>query len=293
MIWGTPEERGIERKCIVLITNWYLPNENHPWALNDVAVTQNASGPVPTVVLKPTDGSATVFPMSDIHIGANAFHRELFEAFLAEVIERDAYVVLLGDIFEMALPSHIEHSVWEQDLDPDQQLELALEFFMPIRDRIIISTGGNHDARVWKKTGVDLARILARELGCYYVRNGGYFKTQVGDQSYTWAIFHGAQASINPFTELEKRLSVYDESDILAMGHNHQLCYKTVVKKRIKDGAEERHLVYLLRTGSFISEPEYSRSALYSPTLEGCPIVELGAKERSVYIDVHGEALWN
>ena len=270
-----------------------MPNEQHPWELNSIAATNTATGPVPNVVLKPKDGQVTIFPMSDIHIGAMAFNRELFEQFLEEADRRDAYIVLLGDTFEMALPSHIEHSVWEQDLNPDAQLELAIEYLKPRKDRIIISTGGNHDARVWKKTGVDIARVLSRELGCFYNRNGGYFKVSVGAQTYTWSIFHGAQASVNPFTEMEKRLAVYDESDIIAMGHNHQLCFKAVVKKRIQEGSEERHLVYLLRTGSFISEPEYSRNALYSPTLEGCPIVELSAKTRAVYIDVHGEALWH
>ena len=85
---------------------------------------------------------------------------------------------------------------------------------------------------------------------------------------------------------------VYDSADVIAMGNNHFLGSKAVVKKRVVDGEEVRKIIHLVRTGGFISEPEYSREALYSPTLEGAPIISLNSKAWGINIDTSGETRW-
>lgn len=264
-------------------------NYIHPIMPNEVCKT-HSGGEVPCVTLTPNrNGVANVFMFSDVHIGSDSFREDLFLKHLNLLKKTNGYVLLLGDLLEAALPSHIESSVWEQVMTPDEQVEAILDYFWPFRDRVIMSISGNHDLRVWKKTSIDIAKIIAERLGCFYNRHGGYVCMRVGEQIYKFAIFHGKSAAQNPYHELEKRLTVYDDVDLIAMGNNHFLGEKLVVKKRIVDGKEVRKLIHLVRTGSFISEPDYSRASLYSPTPDGAPFVQLSSKSHKLMVDTNGE----
>ena len=263
------------------------------WHLNKVCSTHTGEGDVPNLTLKPNRrGEVHLMTFSDVHFGANSFNRELFLRHIELARSLNAYIILGGDLMEVALPSRIEESVWEQDFPTGTQYRMARDSFGPLRDRILFSNTGNHDARVWKKTGFDLAERLAEDFGCFYNNHGGYLILNVGEQQYHTAVFHGFSAGINPFHELEKRLVTYDQADILFMGNNHVLDAKRVVKKRVKNGNEERHVVWLVRTGSFITEPDYGRAALYAPTLDGCPVTTLKADSRNIDVDVRGETRW-
>jgi hypothetical protein len=271
---------------------WYFPNEVEDWPLNKAAATNTkALGEVPELSLKYSKGKETnIMFLSDVHIGSVSHNEELLDNTLGLIDDLNAYIVLVGDTFEAAFPSRHEHASLEESMTLDDQYWTAKKKFMPFRDRILISTRGNHDARVWKKTGFDMARRFAAELGCFYNANGGYFRINVGTQTYTVAIFHGFSAGANPYTELEKRLVTYDQADLLAMGNNHYLGYTARVKKRVVDGVESRIPIYLMRTGAFLSEPEYSREALYAPTFEGAPIVTFNGTKRVMKFDVEGES---
>lgn len=269
----------------ILDSNNYL----HPKIPNKVCSTHHG-GEVPHVTLRPNkNGYAVVYMFSDIHIGSESLREDLFVKHLKQAEELDAYILLLGDMLEAALPSHIESSVWEQTITPQDQVSRLLDYFAPFRDRVIMTISGNHDLRVWKKTSIDICRYIADNLGCFYNRHGGYVFMNVGSETYKFAIFHGKSAAQNPYHELEKRLTVYDDVDVMAMGNNHFLGEKLVVKKRVIDGKETRRLVHLVRTGSFISEPDYSRASLMSPTPDGAPFAMLYSKSHRVLIDAHGE----
>lgn len=261
----------------------------HPSKPNAVCKTHRG-GDVPHVRLKADRrGYAHVLLLSDIHMGSEAFRLDLFRKHLDDARRLNAYILLLGDLLEVALPSHIEQSVWEQVESPSDQVKTLLKFLSPFRDRIVMAISGNHDLRIWKKTSIDICEYIADNLGCFYNRHGGYVLMDVGEQTYRFAIFHGHSAAQNPYHELEKRLNVYDDADVIAMGNNHFLGEKLVVKKRIVNGKEVRKLIHLVRTGSFISEPDYSRAALYSPTPDGAPFIQLGADKHQILVDAHGE----
>lgn len=272
--------------------NWYFPNETEDWPLNKTASTNTREpGAIPELSLKYSQGKETnVVFLSDAHIGSQSHNEELFDKTLGLVEELNAYLILVGDIFEAAFPSRHEHASLEESMTLNDQYWTAKKKLLPLRDRILIYTRGNHDARVWKKTGFDMARRFAADMGCYYNANGGYVQINVGTQQYTIAIFHGFSAARDPFGELEKRYVVYDSADIIAMGNNHYLGFTPRMKKRVVEGKETRVPVYLLRTGNFLTEPEYSREALYSPTYDGAPVVTFSGLKRNIRFDVEGES---
>lgn len=263
------------------------------WPLNKIcSTTTRELGSVPRVHIKTKSDKVSVMMLSDVHFGAEATNIELLDKHIALADELGAYFILVGDLFEVAIPSRIEESVWEQGIKTGDQFKMGLKYLYPRRDRVIFSVSGNHDARVWKKTGFDMSEFFAKDLGCFYNKNGGYVQVVVNDVEYTFAIFHGASSGMNPFTELERRFVVYDDADVIAMGNNHHLVTKALLKKRVIDGKESRRVVHFVRTGSYMTEPEYGRAQGYAPTLDGSPIVHLSGKTKNIFIDVAGETRW-
>lgn len=260
------------------------------WDLNKICSTATFSSDVPNVTLDVKKDKAHVVIFSDVHIGADAFNLELFEKYLKKVKALDAYIILAGDILEFAVPTHIPESMFEQVLTPQQQYEYARDLLSDFKENIIFACSGNHEWRSYKKTGVDISKQLAESLGCFYSPSGGYVVMRVGKQEYKFAVYHGSSGGqVNIWAELEKRWAVVHDADLVAAGHIHHLAHKAIPKIRLRDGKETRDYVHFVRTGSFITEPLYSQMAMYSPTLDGAPIISLDSKRHFIQVDVTGE----
>jgi hypothetical protein len=54
---------------------------------------------------------------------------------------------------------------YTQTLNPMEQIENAVDIFEPIKDKILAITHGNHEARTYRKEGIDLSAIMAVRLG--------------------------------------------------------------------------------------------------------------------------------
>ena len=76
----------------------------------------------------------------------------------------NAYCILNGDILDNATKTSIG-DVYMQEFNPMGQLEKAVEMFSPIKDKILCITHGNHENRTYKKEGINLSRLIARQLG--------------------------------------------------------------------------------------------------------------------------------
>ena len=76
----------------------------------------------------------------------------------------NAYCILNGDIIDNATKSSIG-DIYEQTENPMEQLQRADELFGQIKGKILGVTTGNHEERTYRKEGVDMSRLLARQLG--------------------------------------------------------------------------------------------------------------------------------
>ena len=75
-----------------------------------------------------------------------------------------AYCILNGDIIDNATRTSIGDT-YTQEFNPMGQLQKAVELFEPIRDKILCVTHGNHENRTYKKEGINLSALIARQLG--------------------------------------------------------------------------------------------------------------------------------
>lgn len=75
-----------------------------------------------------------------------------------------AYCILNGDIIDNATKTSIGDT-YTQEFNPMEQLQRAVEIFEPIKDKILCITHGNHENRTYKKEGINLSSLIARQLG--------------------------------------------------------------------------------------------------------------------------------
>ena len=76
----------------------------------------------------------------------------------------NAYCILNGDILDNATRTSIG-DIYAQEFNPMEQLKRANEIFSPIKDKIICVTHGNHEARTYRKEGINLSYLIASQLG--------------------------------------------------------------------------------------------------------------------------------
>jgi len=175
-----------------------------------------------------------IYTLSDMHIGdANADLPTL--RMIIDFIKNtpECYCILLGDILNTALKMS-KSDIYSEALSLSEAQKLALELLLPIKDKILAMTPGNHENRVWKEVGVDLSLWLAEKLGIQdRYRNNGIaltiqFGKDVNGNPFRLNIFgqHGAYgggrklgAAMNALEDLD---GIVGNADIYIRAHTHQ-----------------------------------------------------------------------
>ena len=136
-----------------------------------------------TVVLPRNLDSIELHTFSDWHIGDKFCAMDKIRTEIEYVkLKENAYVILNGDLLNNATKASVSDSYAEQ-LTPMEQINLAVELLSPIKDKILIATTGNHEARTYRADGIDLTAIIMKQLGLAdrYVREGGLLFIKVGE----------------------------------------------------------------------------------------------------------------
>ena len=108
-----------------------------------------------------------IHTFADEHIGdEHCDLKRLYERIEYVKNTPNAYCILNGDIIDNATKTSIG-DVYMQEFNPMEQLQRAVEIFSPIKDKILCITHGNHENRTYKKEGINLSSLLARQLDLY------------------------------------------------------------------------------------------------------------------------------
>jgi hypothetical protein len=218
----------------------------------------------------------------------------------------------MGDIVESAefAPNYIR----AQKEPLDAQIEMFLEDFIPIKDRILAMLYGNHEERFCKITQntLDLLEFMVLKLG-RKVRNpyqerekpdsynngiltgipqrGMLLVIQCGKCSYPIYIHHSStRASVQMETQL-KRTSLNWLVPLICHGHVHKMAWlpRTFFSvSKLNDGNFVRSIFrqYLLSTGCFLRYAGYAEAKSYPITDMGAPIVRFYAYKNEIeYVD--------
>lgn len=145
----------------------------------------------------------------------------------------NAYCVLAGDLLDCALKSSLGDAY--VNLSPMEELTAMMDLLQPISHKILCAVGGNHEARHYRTNGVDMTRLLMRQLGIEerYSPDTALLFLRVGRDSksnghhrpilYTIYLTHGSGGGRKEGGKIQ-RLADYCQivdADIYCCGHVH------------------------------------------------------------------------
>jgi UDP-2,3-diacylglucosamine pyrophosphatase LpxH len=223
--------------------------------------------------------------IGDLHWGSPQCEIGRFLANIKYCVENKIYVFLMGDLTEMATRYSVGAGIYEQECVADKQHEDLIGWLQPLADEKLIlgSHSGNHGGRVYKETGFDVEKALARELKIPYLGDACWSKFTVGKQTYTIYSLHGRTGSRFDGTALLalERISASFFGDMVCMGHTHKCINSIVLMQRVSHGQVVEHKKHLLITGHYVS---YDKG--YGQTL-GLPISKLGSPKVKFFANRH------
>lgn len=113
----------------------------------------------------PTDWPhANVYILADLHIGdPNCDESEVYARVQKAADDPYGLVVLNGDLMNFAMRTSVS-DVYGELLSPMQQIAYLVNLLKPVKDKIIGVTSGNHEQRTYRNDGIDVTRLVCREL---------------------------------------------------------------------------------------------------------------------------------
>lgn len=157
-----------------------------------------------TISLPQTLKSVNLHILSDWHIGDLSCRLDDIEAEVKEIQnDPNAFAICNGDLCNTATKNSVSDCYCEQ-MPVQKQIEKVATMLQPIRDKIIGFANGNHEARVWRESGVDISSCICSRLDILdkYVNEGGLIFLRFGlnerrkaenrPQCYTIYFTHGS-----------------------------------------------------------------------------------------------------
>jgi len=207
-------------------------------------------------------------------------------------LKKRVYVLLMGDLFEASTKNSVG-DVYGQVKTPQEQLEDILEMLHPLAKKglIIGLHRGNHEMRIYKDTGIDITKIVARELDVPYLMDACWHLFSVGDKTYKVYTLHGTSAARFNYTKMKAledvARNVAPAAHMTAMGHVHEMMvwaeqYQWVDMKK-KTIIEPKR--FLALSGHYLGyDKSYAQMKGMSLGKVGSPKIKLYADK----YDIHG-----
>ncbi|MBN1535932.1 MAG: metallophosphoesterase [Anaerolineales bacterium] len=193
--------------------------------------------------------------MSDNHHDSVYCERDLEREHLEEAKKRNAWIFILGDLFD-AMQGRFDPRRSMEELRPEYRREDyydyvvkdIAEFLSPYNDNIKLICPGNHELGVLRYANTNLTDRLVyklRDAGANII-HGGYggwvrFLFEINGGSYpgySMKYFHGAggEAPVTRGVIQTNRQAVYlPDADIVVNGHNHNAYYVPISRERVSN----------------------------------------------------------
>ncbi len=172
----------------------------------------------------------SIVPLGDFHIGHKCAREDYIQKVINYIAENPhTYTILNGDLIEGVTRSSIGNIYDLKYTSPDEQVARVIELLLPIQNRILSITSGNHDTR---SDGHDFSLEIARYLKAPYHPIGSILEFRVGIiphktrvKSYVYTLFHthghgrGATKGAKANSASRHGISVF--TDVVVISHHH------------------------------------------------------------------------
>lgn len=250
----------------------------------------------------PDRPNITIYPITDLHVGALEFMADEWERFKKRVLsEPNSYITIGGDMINNTTRSSVAN-IFEETMRPSDQKKWLVKELEPLRDKILCITPGNHERRAEKDADDNpLYDVAAKmDLEDIYRQNMAFIKIQMGDNqkgngsfnpTYMIGVIHGAGGGIYTGAAVnrnERFAYVFDGIDALIVGHTHK--GHITKPKRIKldvtrNEAMPRQLI-VIGAVSWLEYGGYAMQKMLLPAGGEVQSIELAGKEKRM------KAIW-
>lgn len=213
----------------------------------------------------------------------------------------NAYCILNGDIIDNATKTSIGDT-YTQVFNPMEQLSKAVEIFEPIKDKILCITHGNHENRTYKKEGINLSCLMAKQLGLgdKYTSTSAVLFIRLGTQSrgqketngsgkirrvcYTLYVLHGSGGGRKEGAKairLADMASIVD-TDIYIHSHTHLPMVMKQAFHRIDTTNSSIALVdkLFVNTAANLTYGGYGEAGEFKPSSTDTPVIYLNGSKK-------------
>lgn len=247
-------------------------------------------------VLSPDFDEVMGVVLSDLHHGNNYSSLKHFMRTVDFIRNRDNCVCwLTGDLLE-AITKQSKGDIYRQDITPQQQRDEVIEILLPIKDKILGMTTGNHEQRIYNETGVDLSADIASALGVPYRPEGMLYKLSYGkgneghkDKPYVfWGYmthgYGGARTKAAKAVKVERVGTWIPRCDWVTMAHDHVVNVApdvdfapdnrgTIDKQGFLTGRIVAHRKMLIKTNAYLRWGGYSEGGGFPPSDLATPLL--------------------
>lgn len=247
----------------------------------------------------------TIIVLSDLHYGNPYCSVKHFQRTLDFIRDnKNCYCFLNGDLLEAVTKASVG-DIYQQKITPQEQRDEVTALLMPIKNKVLGMTTGNHEQRIYKETGVDLSADIARELGIPYRPEGMLFKLAFGkgneshkEKPYVfWSyITHGyGGARTKPAKAVKvERAATWLHADWYAMSHDHVVNVAptiylmpdnrgTLDEDGFLTGKVNAKREMLVKTNAYLKWGGYSEIGGFPPSDLRTPIISLLTPQSKIW----------
>lgn len=242
---------------------------------------------------------ANIYTLADLHVGdSHAVYAEVERRINEVAQDPHGLCILNGDLMNTALKTSVS-DVYGETLSPMEQIRQMVDLLKPIAGKIIGVTTGNHEQRVYRNDGIDIMRIVCRELGIedkyspegvliflrFGLRNGHDRKRdRPSAQWYTIYATHGSGGGRKEGSKANRLadLASIIDADIFIHSHVHtpilmKQRYFRVAPGNCSAKAVERLFV---NTGAALDYGGYGQAQAFKPGSLDTPVIHLLADRK-------------
>lgn len=236
-----------------------------------------------------------IIAMADLHVGDPLSDVRRTKETIAYVKEAEnRYLILNGDLMDAAIKSSVG-DVYGSTLTPMEQLELCVSIFGGVKDRLLLITPGNHELRIYKQDGVDMTKLMCKELGVghLYTPTSGYIflrfgKSKSSDRHFRPVLYriyvtHGRGGGrreggkINRLADLTRIV----DADIYIHSHTHlpAIMMDSFHRPCSANSTLSKHDRLFINTAANLDYGGYAELESYPPSSLRNPVITLSGRQ--------------
>lgn len=241
--------------------------------------------------------SIDVYSCGDWHIGDKSCDVTLIKDTINKIASTpNAYCILNGDLENNATRTSVSDSYAEK-MPPMEQLEFTLSLLFPIKEKILAIEDGNHERRTYRQDGIELSRLISRELGIEnrYSQEGNLIFLRFGQMEngrkesngsgrirqpcYTIYAAHGSGSGRKEGSKVARvadMASIVD-ADIYVHGHSHLplVLKESFFRTDIQNSSVKPVTKLFINTAASLDYGGYSESGEFKPNSKDTPVIHL------------------